>query len=171
MGLHKQRLKLNQGWAVPERLPPSLNGQSRTYRSRWGMLYRESSHSLICEYQREILDVADSRKCNYLSIMAAAQSGKTTCCLSLAAYYILQKPRSIIFLLPSEADVRIFQAGKFDPLIRANPELWREHLSSHDPRREKTTRQVKDFRGGHLMFSLVWLYRNAEGTLRAGLRK
>ena len=104
------------------------------------------------EYQREILDVADSRKCNYLSIMAAAQSGKTTCCLSLAAYYILQKPRSIIFLLPSEADVRIFQASKFDPLIRANPALERAFVKPRSPD-GVNNQQVKDFRGGHLMFS------------------
>ena len=160
MGLHSDRLGLNRGWEVPERLPPSRWAEQNVSVAVGNALPGLISFSDLA-YQREILDVADSRKCNYLTVMSAAQSGKTTIALALSAYYILQKPRSIIILQPSESDVRIFQAAKFDPLIRANPDLERAFVKQRSPD-GKNNQQVKDFSGGHLMFS----WSHSTGTLK-----
>ena len=160
MGIHRDRLGINRDWAVPERLPPSQWAETNVSVAVGNALPGLISFSDLA-YQREILDVADSRSCNYLTIMSAAQAGKTLIALVLSAYYILQKPRSIIILQPSESDVRIFQATKFDPLIRANPSLERAFVKPRSPD-GKNSQQVKDFRGGHLMFS----WSHSTGTLK-----
>ena len=160
MGLHRDRLGINRDWAVPERLPPSQWAAQHVSVAVGNALPGLISFEDLA-YQREILDVADSRKCNYLTVMSAAQAGKTTIGLCLSAYYILQKPRSIIILQPSEADVRIFQASKFDPLIRANPTLERAFVK---PRSSEgvNNQMAKNFRGGILMFS----WSGSTGTLK-----
>ena len=160
MADHRHRLGMNDGFEVPERLPPSTWAEQNVSVAVGNALPGLISFSDLA-YQRDILDVADQRKTNYLTVMSSAQAGKTTCALAISAFFILQKPRSIIILQPSESDVRIFQASKFDPLLRANPILERAFVK---PRSSEgvNNQQVKDFRGGHLMFS----WSHSTGTLK-----
>lgn len=146
------RLKINRHWKLPPPMHPSEWSEQNVSVAVGNALPGKISYADIV-YQREIIDIADNRDVNWLTIMSAAQCGKTTIGLVLSGYYILHKPRSIIIVQPTETDVRVFLASKFDPLMRANPTLQRAFVKRRSSE-GVFNNQFRDFRGGHLM--LCW---------------
>ena len=146
------RLGINREWKLPPPMQPSDWSERNVSIAVGNALPGLISYSDL-KYQEQIVNLADSRAVNWLTIMSAAQCGKTMIGLVLSAYYILHKPRSIIVVQPTETDVRVFLASKFDPLMRANPTLARAFVK---PRSHEGVfnNQFRDFRGGHLM--LCW---------------
>lgn len=146
------KLRINRDWQIPEPKQPSEWSRENVSIAIGNALPGLISYA-DAAYQKEIIDIADMRKTTYVSIMSAAQCGKTMIGLVLSAYYILHKPRSIIVVQPTETDVRVFLASKFDPMMRTNANLARAFVK---PRSLDGVfnNQFRDFRGGHLM--LCW---------------
>jgi len=103
-------------------------------------------------YQREPLDMTDNPNCNRVTLMFAAQVGKTLLGLCAQAYRIGQNPTSQIMCQPSQGDLQTWLETKFNPMVEANPEL--ESCIAKPRGREGVNNQrMKSYYGGFMMFS------------------
>ena len=103
-------------------------------------------------YQRGMLDAAEDPSIQRLTFMLAAQTGKTMAALCSMGYYTMHKPRSQIFMQPTETDLKTWLNTKFDPAIEANPELQRCYAKPRG-REGVNNQNMKAFVGGWLMFA------------------
>ena len=104
-------------------------------------------------FQRAILDAIMDATVQRITMMTAAQIGKTMIALCILGYYTDEKPMSQMFMQPTETDMKKWLSTKFDPMLDANPRL--KSLYAPPRGREGTNNRIlKDFRGGHLV--LAW---------------
>lgn len=103
-------------------------------------------------YQPEIMDMAVNRKCRRISVMSAAQAGKTQIALCLALFAVGHSPKNVIILQPTENDARVFLASKFDTALRANRQLQDCFVSRRSTEGVYNS-TYRDFAGGALMLS------------------
>ena len=132
MDVHTDRLNINGDWKLPEKIAPSAWSEKNVMVAQGNAQPGRISYT-DAAYQKLMTDAAEDRAVTWLTFMSAAQVGKTQVGLSLMAYYIMHKPRSIIVLHASETETRNFLSGKLDPLLRANPALARCFVSRRSP--------------------------------------
>ena len=151
MDTHTDRLNINRDWKLPDKISPSDWSAKNVMIAEGNAQPGRISYTSLA-YQPEIIDSAEDRAVTFLSIMSAAQVGKTQIGISLILFFVKHSPRSIIVLHASETESRNFLSGKLDPALRSNPNLARCFVS-----RRSTdgvfNNQFRDFRGGALMCS------------------
>jgi phage terminase large subunit GpA-like protein len=104
------------------------------------------------EYCREPLNrLHFDDTCSRVTLMAAAQSGKSNIGVVWVSWIIAERPRAVGIAMPSLAKVREFNAKKLQPVIDATPALKRLVLpvSTRDERGSTTT--DKAFPGGSIL--------------------
>lgn len=103
-------------------------------------------------YQREPLNMTARPDCQRVTLMFAAQVGKTMLALCAQAYRVAQAPTSQIMCQPSQGDLQTWLETKWNPMIEANEEL--QNLIAKPRGREGVNNQkMKSYPGGHMMFS------------------
>ena len=103
-------------------------------------------------FQREPLDMLVDPDCYRITMMWAAQLGKTQVALCGQAYHIAMRPSSQMMMQPSEADLKMWLSAKFQPLVDANPVL--SQVIARPRSREGTNNTLmKSYPGGFLMFA------------------
>ena len=103
-------------------------------------------------YQREPLDMTVNPECSRITLQWGGQVGKTMVALCAQAYRIGQDPTSQMMMQPSEGDLAAWLQTKFNPLIEANAELSSK-LAKPRGRKGVNNTRMKEYPGGHLMFS------------------
>ena len=151
MDVHTDRLNINGDWKIPDKIAPSVWSAKNVMIAEGNAQPGRISYTDLA-YQPEIIDSAEDREVTWLSIMSAAQVGKTQIGISLILFFVKHSPRSIIVLHASETESRNFLSGKLDPALRANPALARCFVSRRSPD-GVFNNQFRDFRGGALMCS------------------
>ena len=151
MDVHTDRLNINRDWKLPDKIAPSDWSAKNVMIAQGNAQPGRISYTDLA-YQPEIIDSAEDRAVTWLSIMSAAQVGKTQIGISLILFFVKHSPRSIIVLHASETESRNFLSGKLDPALRANPALARCFVSRRSPD-GVFNNQFRDFRGGALMCS------------------
>lgn len=96
-----------------------------------------------------ILDAANDKETEEISVMSSAQIGKTELIKSIINYYIEYDPQNILLVEPTQTLARMFSANKLDPMIEANEEL-RSKISKKKSRDSENTLVHKAYYGGSL---------------------
>nr|DAN07189.1 MAG TPA: terminase large subunit [Caudoviricetes sp.] len=103
-------------------------------------------------FQRLPMDMLVDPDCRRVTLMWAAQVGKTQTALCAQAYFIAMQPMSQMMMQPSRVDLEIWMSSKFDPLVEANPVLS-QIIAKPRSREGKNNSKLKSYPGGFLMFS------------------
>lgn len=103
-------------------------------------------------YQREPLDMMVDPDCYRITLMWAAQVGKTQLALCGQAYHIAMKPVSQMMMQPSQGDLQVWMNSKFNPMVDANTSL-QERLAKPRGRDGVNNSTMKSYPGGFLMFA------------------
>ena len=117
MDVHTDRLNINGDWKIPDKIAPSDWSAKNVMIAEGNAQPGRISYTDLA-YQPEIIDSAEDRSVTWLSIMSAAQVGKTQIGISLILFFVKHSPRSIIVLHASETESRNFLSGKLDPALR-----------------------------------------------------
>lgn len=104
-------------------------------------------------FQKGILDTIVDPKINRISVMSAAQIGKTMIALCVLGYFTEHEPMSQIMMQPTQPDLRKWLEGKFDPMVAANPILQKTYAKPRG-REGVNNSEMKAFAGGILY--LAW---------------
>ena len=103
-------------------------------------------------FQRGMLDIIADPMINRITFQTGAQAGKTTVALCAIGYYTEHEPRSQVLMQPTETDLKKWLAGKFDPMVEANPKLQNTYAKPRG--REGVNNQtLKEFSGGAIYFA------------------
>lgn len=103
-------------------------------------------------YQREPLDMLINPECERITLMWAAQVGKTQLALCGQGYHIAVRPASQLMMQPSETDLLMWLNTKFQPMVDANRAL-QERLAKPRGRDGVNNSAMKSYPGGFLMFA------------------
>lgn len=103
-------------------------------------------------YQREPLDMLVDPECYRITLMWAAQVGKTQLALCGQGYHITMRPLSQMMMQPSQSDLQVWLNSKFNPMVDANPSI-RDRLAKPRGRDGVNNSSMKSYPGGFLMFA------------------
>lgn len=103
-------------------------------------------------YQREPLDMLVDPDCYRITLMWAAQVGKTQLALCGQGYHITMRPLSQMMMQPSQSDLQVWLNSKFNPMVDANPSI-RDRLAKPRGRDGVNNSSMKSYPGGFLMFA------------------
>lgn len=113
-------------------------------------------------YQREPLDMLVDPDCERITLMWAAQVGKTQLALCGQGYHIAVRPASQMMMQPSETDLLVWLNTKFQPMVDANRAL-QERLARPRSREGINNSTMKSYPGGFMMFSWAGSPRTMRG--------
>lgn len=102
-------------------------------------------------YQREWLDVMCDDETQHIVIMAGVRTGKTQCIKNAIAYFIVNDPSPILYLLNDETRAGEFSQAEFDPMVRVTPSL-KNLFGDRRKRDSGNTKLLKTFPGGQIRF-------------------
>lgn len=100
-------------------------------------------------YMREIMEAASDPKIHRISVVSAAQVGKSELMINIIGYKMHLDPAPIIYMTPTVQMVEDFFAERVDPMISSTPEL-RRLVPTRKSRDSQNKRLSKKFKGGHL---------------------
>lgn len=103
-------------------------------------------------YQREPLDMLVDPDCYRITMMWAAQVGKTQLALCGQGYHIKVRPASQMMMQPSQTDLEVWMNTKFQPMVDSNPTI-RDTMAKPRGREGVNNSKMKSYPGGFLMFS------------------
>lgn len=103
-------------------------------------------------YQREPLDMLVDPECYRISLMWAAQVGKTQLALCGQGYHIQVRPSSQMMMQPSQTDLQVWMNTKFTPMVDSNPAI-RDCIAKPRGRDGVNNSNMKSYPGGFLMFA------------------
>ncbi len=103
-------------------------------------------------YQRDPLDMLVDPDCYRITLMWAAQVGKTQLALCGQGYHIAMRPMSQMMMQPSQSDLQVWMNSKFNPMVDANPTI-RDRLAKPRGRDGVNNSSMKSYPGGFLMFA------------------
>lgn len=103
-------------------------------------------------YQREPLDMLVNPDCYRITMMWAAQVGKTQLALCGQGYHIAMRPVSQMMMQPSQTDLQVWMNTKFSPMVEATPSI-RERMAKPRGRDGVNNSNMKSYPGGFLMFA------------------
>lgn len=113
-------------------------------------------------YQREPLDRLVDPDCERITLMWAAQVGKTQLALCGQGYHIAMRPASQMMMQPSETDLLVWLNTKFQPMVDANRVL-QARLARPRSREGINNSTMKSYPGGFMMFSWAGSPRTMRG--------
>ena len=129
--------------------------------SEWADNYRRLSNEYAPEpgqwrterapYQRELMDCSADPRVRKVSIMAAAQTGKTELELNVLGRHVHMDPCSILWVWPTEDLAQSFSKERFAPTVRDTPVL-KDRIREAKSRDSNNTIMAKSFPGGFLAF-------------------
>lgn len=129
--------------------------------SEWADKYRCLSNEYAPEpgrwrtdrapYQREIMDCTTDPRVKRVSIMAAAQTGKTELELNVFGRFVQMDPCSVLWVWPTDELAQAFSKERFAPTVRDTPVL-KERIREARARDSNNTIMTKSFPGGFLAF-------------------
>ena len=103
-------------------------------------------------YQREPLDMLVDPECYRITLMWAAQVGKTQLALCGQGYHIQVRPSSQMMMQPSQTDLQVWMNTKFTPMVDSNPAI-RDCIAKPRGRDGVNNGNMKSYPGGFLMFA------------------
>lgn len=103
-------------------------------------------------YQRGMIDACLEPGVERVSLMAGAQTGKTTVLQCIQAYFVAHAPRSQMVMFPSQGDLQTWLEAKFRPMIDANPALS-GLLAKPRGRDGVNNSRMISYPGGFMMFA------------------
>lgn len=103
-------------------------------------------------YQRGMIDAAAEPGIQRITLMAGAQTGKTTVLQCIQAYFIAHEPRSQMVMFPSQGDLQVWLDSKFRPMVDANPRL-QQCLAKPRGRAGVNNSRMISYPGGAMMFA------------------
>lgn len=113
-------------------------------------------------YQIEVLEaMSPQNPARQINLCFGTQQGKTLCEIGGMGYYSACYPRAQGFAFSNEGELKSFVKTKFDPMIRANPEIKR--LFGQGSRSTGDTMNEKLYPGGFLKF----ISANTEASMRS----
>lgn len=101
-------------------------------------------------YQREIMQALCDNKIQRVTMMAAAQTGKSSMLNNTIGYYIHQAPKSMMIMHPTLKDAKDWSTFKLAPMIADTPVL-RDKVAKPRARDKTNTTLRKEYPGGYLM--------------------
>jgi len=87
-----------------------------------------------------------------ITLMWAAQTGKTQVELMSMGFFIDHDPQSIMHMQPSQGDLQTWLSAKFDPMCESTPNL-KEKIAAPRGREGVNNQRMKQYPGGFLMFA------------------
>jgi phage terminase large subunit GpA-like protein len=102
--------------------------------------------------QRGILNAIKEPGIRRISMMMAAQTGKTTIQQCITGYFIEHEPKSQMFVQPTQGDVQTFLETKLRPMLDANPAISSK-MAKQRGREGVNNSRIISYIGGWLMFS------------------
>lgn len=143
--------ELNKAWEVPPKM----------YVSDWADEYRrlsaESSAEVgrwrtsRAEYQREPMNAINDPAVRKVVLHFSSQTGKSEILNNTLGYFMDYDPSPILFIQPTEDDVRAYSQDRIAPMIRDTPVLT-EKVSEAKSRDSGNTIMYKKFVGGYVQF-------------------
>ena len=103
-------------------------------------------------HQQEPLDCVANPDCREITLMWAAQTGKTLVQLMAMGYFIDHDPQSQMMMQPAQGDLQTWLSAKFDPMVDASDSLS-EKLAKPRGKGGVNNQRLKQYPGGSLMFS------------------
>ncbi|MEZ6853004.1 phage terminase large subunit family protein [Halodesulfovibrio aestuarii] len=103
-------------------------------------------------YQREPMDCMSDRRTRRVSLMWSAQVGKTEIANNVVGYHIAQNPMSVMFMQPTQSDLKTWQETKLTPLLTDTKQIA-EVVAKPRGREGVNNQLMKSYPGGFLMFS------------------
>lgn len=100
-------------------------------------------------YISEIMLAASDPTIHQITLVSAAQIGKSELMLNLMGYRIMTNPGPVMYMLPTIELLNDFSTERIDPLIETTQPLKRI-FSPKKSRDSQNTRSSKKFAGGHL---------------------
>ena len=113
-------------------------------------------------YQREPLDMLVDPDCYRITMMWAAQVGKTQLALCGQGYHIKVRPLSQMMMQPSQTDLQVWMNTKFTPMVDSNPTI-RDTMAKPRGRDGVNNSNMKSYPGGFLMFAWAGSARTMRG--------
>ncbi|MCP4049880.1 MAG: phage terminase large subunit family protein, partial [bacterium] len=103
-------------------------------------------------YQREPLDMLNNPDCRKVSLMWAAQTGKTNVVNCGLGYFVAQSPQSQIVMFPTQGDLSVWLETKLNSFIASSIAL-KNRMAKPRSRKGVNNQKMKSYPGGFLMFS------------------
>jgi phage terminase large subunit GpA-like protein len=143
--------RLNTAWEVPPKLNVSdwadeyrrLSAESSAEVGRW--------RTSRAEYQREPMDAISDPAVRKVVLHFSSQTGKSEILNNTLGYYMAYDPSPILFIQPTEDDVRAYSQDRVAPMIRDTPVLS-ERVVDAKSRDSGNTIMYKKFTGGYVQF-------------------
>ncbi|XPV77943.1 MAG: phage terminase large subunit family protein [Desulfovibrio sp.] len=106
----------------------------------------------LVPYQREPMECMCDDVTSIISLMWAAQVGKTEIENNAIGYFIAHDPQSIMVMHPTETDLKTWEATKLQPMFDDTPEVGGV-VAKPRGREGVNNQNMKSFPGGFLLFS------------------
>jgi len=103
-------------------------------------------------YQAEPLNMIADPECREITLMWAAQTGKTLVELMAMGYFIEHQPQSQMMMQPSQGDLQTWLTAKFDPMVELSKAI-REKIAAPRSKQGVNNQRMKQYPGGFLMFA------------------
>ena len=103
------------------------------------------------EYQREMMDCITDPKIEYVTIMSAAQIGKSEVLINTIFYYAVIDPSPIMWVIPTLALAEDYSKTRLEPAIRESQLL--SDTIHNDDEDASSTILYKKFRGGQIVLT------------------
>jgi len=103
-------------------------------------------------YQVEPLNMTVDPGCYRISLMWAAQTGKSQAQLMSIGFSIDQEPSSQMVMQPTQTDMGVWLNAKFDPMVTSTPSLD-DKIAKARAREGVNNQNMKSYPGGFLMFA------------------
>ncbi len=143
--------RLNAAWEVPPRLNVAdwadeyrrLSPESSAEVGRW--------RTSRAEYQREPMNAINDPAVRKVVLRFSSQTGKSEILNNTLGYFMHYDPSPILFIQPTEDDVRAYSQDRVAPMIRDTPVLS-ERVADAKSRDSGNTIMYKKFTGGYVQF-------------------
>lgn len=143
--------QLNVAWEVPPKMLVSdwadeyrrLSAESSAEVGRW--------RTSRAEYQREPMNAVNDPAVRKVVLHFSSQTGKSEILNNTLGYYMDYDPSPILFIQPTEDDVRAYSQDRIAPMIRDTPVLTAK-VAEAKSRDSGNTILYKKFVGGYVQF-------------------
>ncbi len=149
--LIKVKSEVREFFRPPEKLKPSEWAEQNIYipvgNAHPGLIRFDNA-----PYQREPLDMLANPECRKITLMWAAQTGKTNVVNCGIGHFIAKNPQSQIVMFPTQGDMSTWLETKFNSFVSAS-DILKERIAKPRGRQGVNNQRMKSYPGGFLMFS------------------
>jgi phage terminase large subunit GpA-like protein len=150
-GLERAVRRSFKNFEPPEKLLPS-EWAERKVRISEGNALPGPMRFRNAPFQVEPLDMVVRKDVHTITLMWAAQTGKTMVQLCAIGFFIEHDPNSQIVMQPSEGDLKTWLSTKFDPMVSGSAAI-NDKIAGRRSKHGVNNTRMKQYPGGWLMFS------------------